>query len=236
MFLQISCYNVVMNSVEQQLNKQKAQYREIFLKSVDEIQKKLDEIKPEGLNGELLDWYAPESVGYEWQKKALTLLNDEISQEVFRKLQEVLAYREMFKCQGCATCCRLACSEFSPEELKQKAANGDNFAKQFTSVFIPYETIEEAEAVYPEYIELLRGKVEGDVYFYHCPKLTDDNRCSDYENRPQICRDFPDNPLAVLPEKCGYRAWKDEINPVALMLHSMVEIIDFYKEKLKEVL
>ena len=225
-----------MNSVEQQLNKQKAQYREIFLKSVDEIQKKLDEIKPEGFDGELLDKYAPESVGYEWQKKALTLLNGEISQEVFRKLQEILAYRDMFKCEGCATCCRLACSEFSYEELKQKAANGDNFAKQFTSVFIPYETVEEAQAVYPEYIELLHSKVEGDVYFYHCPKLTDDNRCSDYENRPQICRDFPDNPLAVLPVKCGYRAWKDEINPVALMLHSMVEIIDFYKEKLKEVL
>ncbi len=225
-----------MNSVEQQLNAQKTLYREIFLKSVDEIQKRLDEIKPAGFSGELLDKYVPASEGYIWQEKALNLLNGEISQEVFRKLQEILAYRDMFKCEGCATCCRLACSEFSYEELKEKAKNGDKFAQQFTSVFIPYETIEEAEAVYPAYIELLRGKVEGDVYFYHCPKLTEDNRCSDYENRPQICRDFPDNPLAVLPEKCGYRAWKDEINPVALMLHSMVEIIDFYKDKLKEVL
>ncbi len=225
-----------MNTVEQQLNMQKALYREIFLKSVDEIQKRLEELRPDGVDGELLDTYASESAGRKWQEKALTVLNDEISHDVYRKLHEILAYREMFKCQGCATCCRLACSEFSPEELKLKAANGDNFAKQFTSVFIPYESIEEAETVYPEYIELLRGKVEGDVYFYHCPKLTEDNRCSDYENRPQICRDFPDNPLAVLPDKCGYRAWKDEINPVALMLHSMVEIIDFYKEKLKEVL
>lgn len=225
-----------MNSVEQQLDKQKSQYREIFLKSAEEIQKRLEQIKPEGFSGELLDRYEPDSVGRQWQKDALTLLNQEISHEVYRKLQEILAYREMFKCSGCATCCRLACSEFSPEELKQKAANGDKFAQQFTSIFIPYERIEDAEKIYPEYIKLLREKVEEKVYFYHCPKLTDDNRCSDYENRPQICRDFPDNPLAILPDKCGYRAWKDEINPIALMLHSMVEIIDFYKQKLQEVM
>lgn len=225
-----------MNTVEQQLNAQKSQYREIFLKSVDEIQKRLDELKPEGFEGELLQKYESGSAGQGWQMKALTLLNGEISHEVYRKLQEILAYREMFKCSGCATCCRLACSEFSPEELKQKAANGDKFAQQFTSIFIPYESMDEAQKVYPEYIELLKEKVDGEVYFYHCPKLTEDNRCSDYENRPQICRDFPDNPLAVLPEKCGYRAWKDEINPVALMLHSMIEIIDFYKNKLQEVI
>lgn len=225
-----------MNGIEQQLNMQKTLYREIFLKSVDEIQKKLDEIKPEGLTGELLDKYETGSAAHEWQKNALTLLNDEISHEVYRKLQEILAYREMFKCSGCATCCKLACSEFSPQELQQKAANGDKFATQFTSIFVPYATREEAEAIYPEYIQLLKDKVDGEVYFYHCPKLTADNRCSDYENRPQICRDFPGNPLAVLPDACGYRAWKDEINPVALMLHSMIEIIDFYKEKLKEVI
>ncbi len=236
MFLHFSCYNVVMNGVEQQLNAQKALYREIFLKSADEIQKRLDEVKPEGFEGELLTKYSEGSDGHDWQKKSLALLNGEISQEVYRKIQEILAYREMFNCSGCATCCKLACSEFSPEELKEKAQNGDNFAKQFTSIFIPYESCEEAEAVYPEYIELLKEKVDGEVYFYHCPKVTEDNRCSDYENRPQICRDFPDNPLAVLPVKCGFRAWKDETNPIALMLHSMVEIIDFYKKKLQEVI
>ncbi len=225
-----------MNIVEEQLNSQKSLYREIFLKSVDEIQKRLDEIKPLNFDGELLDKYASGSVGYDWQKNAFNLLDGEISKEVYRKLQEILAYREMFSCSGCATCCRLACSEFSPEELRQKAENGDKFAQQFTSVFVPYETIEEARAIYPEYLELLNEKIDEPVYFYHCPKVTDDNRCSDYENRPQICRDFPDNPLAVLPIKCGFRAWKDEINPLALMLHSMVEIIDFYKKKLQEVM
>jgi len=225
-----------MNRVEEQLNTQKTMYKEIFLKSVDEIQKRLDTLKPEGVNGDLLDVYAKNSFGQKWQREALALLEGEISKDVFRKLQEIKAYSELFHCSGCATCCRLACSEFSYDELLEKAEKGDNFAQQFTSVFIPYESVEEAAKVYPEYIELLKEKVDEDVYFYHCPKLTSENRCSDYENRPQICRDFPDNPLAVLPEKCGFRAWKDEINPVALMLHSMLEIIDFYKSKLNEVL
>ena len=160
------------------------------------------------------------------------MLENDISKEVYRKYQEILAYRTKFSCAGCATCCNLACSEFSPEELKQKAENGDNFATQFLSVFIPYNSKEEARKVYPEYIQMLEENKEDEVYFYHCPKLTADKRCSDYESRPQICRDFPDNPLSILPKSCGYKKWKDEIEPVALMLHAMVEIIEYYKEKM----
>ncbi len=204
------------------------EYREIFLQSAEEIKKHVEEIKPKEVNGEIFDKYPSESAGQFWQKNTLKLLQGDISKEIYRKLNEILAYRSKFSCVGCATCCNLACSEFSSEELRQKAEKGDNFANQFLSVFIPYDSKEEARKVYPEYIELLEKNKEDNVYFYHCPKLTKDNRCSDYENRPQICRDFPDNPLSILPKTCGYKQWKDEVEPIALMLHSMVEIIDFY--------
>ena len=98
------------------------------------------------------------------------------------------------------------------------------------SVFVPYNSKEDARKVYPEYIKLLEDNKEDEVYFYHCPKLLDCNKCSDYENRPQICRDFPDNPLSILPKSCGYSKWKEEVEPIALMLHSMMEIIQYYKE------
>ena len=75
---------------------------------------------------------------------------------------------------------------------------------------------------------------EKKYYFYHCPKLNECKRCSDYENRPQICRDFPDNPLSILPKSCGFYEWRKEVEPVALMLHSMLEIIDYYTEKIKK--
>ena len=222
-----------MTELNDNISKLRKNYREIFAASVEEIQKQIDLVKPDGFEGDLFDKYEPDSLGRSWQNRVIQLLNNDISKEIFRKLNEILAYRVKFNCVGCATCCNLACSEFSPEELKQKAENGDKFAKQFTSIFIPYSSKEEARKIYPEYIELLEENNETDVYFYHCPKLTKDNRCSDYENRPQICRDFPDNPLCILPKSCGYKAWKDEIEPVALMLHSMLEIIEFYTNKLK---
>ncbi len=221
-----------MSKLHSSVENLRKEYREIFSKTVEEIQKRIDEIKPETVNGDIFDEFTKGSEGRKWQAAVLEMFDKDISKEIYRKFQEVLAYREQFQCSGCATCCNLACSEFSPEELKQKAENGDNFAKQFTSIFIPYESKEEARRVYPEYIQMLEDNKEDDVYFYHCPKLTKDNRCSDYENRPQICRDFPDNPLSILPNSCGYKKWKEEIEPVTLMLHSMLEIIQYYKENI----
>lgn len=221
-----------MSNLYSTVEKLRTEYREIFTKSAMEIQRKVDELKPHNLKGDIFDQFPSGSDGHKWQCAVLDMLENEISKEIYRKFQEVLAYRKEFRCVGCATCCNLACSEFSPEELNRRAENGDNFAKQFTSIFIPYESKEEARKVYPEYIQMLEDNKEDEVYFYHCPKLTKDNRCSDYENRPQICRDFPDNPLSILPKACGYKKWKEEIEPVTLMLHSMIEIISYYKENI----
>ena len=225
-----------MAELNKKITKLRKNYREIFVTCGEEIEKRVNELKPKNLEGETFQKYEPDSDGYKWQISALELLDNEISREIYRKLNEILAYRSQFKCVGCATCCKLACSEFSPEELKQKADNGDNFAGQYLSIFIPYDSKEDARKIYPEYIELLEENGENDVYFYHCPKVTEDNRCSDYENRPQICRDFPDNPLSILPKACGYNEWKEEIEPIALMLHSMLEITDYYRTKLDELL
>lgn len=224
-----------MTDLNEQLTDLRKKYRNIFLDSTDSINQLINKIKPQNVNGDLFDSYPIDSDGYVWQKAAKNLLQEDISKNIYRKLQEILAYRSKFSCKSCATCCNLACSEFSPEELKQKAKNGDNFAKQFLSIFIPYPSKEEARKIYPEYIQLLEENNETDVYFYHCPKLTKDNLCSYYENRPQICRDFPDNPLSILPKSCGYKAWKDEIEPIALMLHSMIEIVGFYLKRLKDL-
>ncbi len=221
-----------MSNLYSSVENLRKEYRDIFSQSVEEIIKKVEDLRPENFEGDIFDEYPEESVGRKWQAEVLDMLENDVSKEVYRKFREVLAYRNEFQCTGCATCCNLACSEFSPEELRLKAENGDNFAKQFISIFIPYESKEEARKVYPEYIQMLEENKEDKVYFYHCPKLTEDKRCSDYENRPQICRDFPDNPLSILPKSCGYKKWKEEIEPVTLMLHSMIEIVQYYKENI----
>lgn len=220
-----------MEDLNIKVNSLKKKYREIFLTSVDAIQKRVDELKPDGA-ADIFETYEKGSAGYNWQTSVLKMFEDDISKDIFKKWTEILAYRKNFHCKGCATCCNLACSEFSPDELKQKAENGDNFANQFLSVFIPYETRDEAAKIYPEYLKLLDDTIEEPVYFYHCPKLNECKRCSDYENRPKICRVFPDNPLSILPKSCGFYEWRQEVEPVALMLHSMVEIMDYYKQKI----
>ena len=221
-----------MDKLSASIKNTKEKYREIFSVSATEIEKRINDIKPAGFS-DIFGKYELDTDGYIWQQNVLKMLDEDISKEIYRKWKEILDYRSQFGCIGCGTCCKLACSEFSPEQLKEKALNGDKFASQFLSVFVPYPSKEDARKIYPEYIRLLEDSKEDDVYFYHCPKLNKDNRCYDYENRPQICRDFPDNPLALLPKSCGFQKWKEEIEPITLMLHSMLEIVEYYKEKLK---
>ena len=221
-----------MENLTESVNNLRKKYRDIFKMSVAEIQKRVDELKPERVS-DIFGEYPAGSVGEFWQKSVLKMLDEDICREIYRKWNEILAYRKEFSCAGCGTCCRLACSEFSPEQLKLKAEHSDRFAEQFLSIFVPYNTREEVKKIYPEYIKMLDDNKEQKVYFYHCIKLTESNRCSDYENRPQICRDFPDNPLALLPKTCGYYNWKQQVEPVALMLHSMLEIVDYYREHIR---
>lgn len=215
-----------MNDLNANVSDLRKKYREIFKTSAEEIEKRIEALRPKGYDGDFLGG------NKKWQSAVLKMFDEEIARDIYIKWQEILAYRKNFSCKKCATCCNLACSEFSPEQLKQKAKNGDNFATQFLSVFVPYSSKEEARKIYPEYIKMLEDNKENDVYFYHCPKLSECKLCSDYENRPQICRDFPDNPLSILPKSCGFYEWKQEVEPVALLCHSMMEIIQFYKEKI----
>lgn len=40
-----------------------------------------------------------------------------------------------------------------------------------------------------------------------CNYLSEDNLCKIYENRPEVCKDFPSSPFEGLPEGCGYEGW-----------------------------
>lgn len=178
----------------------------------------------------------PESCSFrDWQNKALEKMNNEITKDILCKLQDIENFRQTFKCKKTGCCCKLASSEFSYEELKLKASKGDNFATQFTSIFIPYSSTEEIRALFPEYIDFVNEHLDSDekVYFYHCPHITVDNLCSKYEQRPKICKDFPNNPLSILPLSCGYKPWKDEVIVAAMFLHALVEIVEFQKDNIE---
>ncbi|MBD5401602.1 YkgJ family cysteine cluster protein [bacterium] len=223
-----------MEDLSAKYNDLKFKYRGIFLETAKKIQDEISKLKPEGFVGDIFESYAKDSLGFQWQEAVLSLLKAYYSDKIPMQISEIKSLRKSFSCIGCGTCCKLACSEFSPEELEIKARYGDDFAKQFLQTFVPYHSQNKAAEIFPEYIELLAKQNEHGYYFYHCPKVTEDNKCPDYQNRPQICRDFPDNPLAFLPLKCGFMNWKLQSENICLKLNAEAEIINFYRQKIKE--
>lgn len=240
-----------MNTLENNMYKTRKIYRELFVKAAEAIDKQLNNLKKASLCNHCkencdLDFNTielfqkfPEGCNFRfWQEAALNELEGRISRDIYEKIRIVDKGREECSCAMCASCCNLASSEYTYEQLLEKAKNGDKFAKEFTSIFIPYKSNDEARKIYPDYVSLIEKQFEDEdgIQFYHCPKIGADNLCTDYENRPQICRDFPTNPLVVFPPACAYRKWKDDVEITALLLHAMVEIVGFYREKLKELL
>ena len=222
----------------------KDNYQRIFIEAAESIRAEVNKFKPENPCAECVvkdckvekkDVFTdyPRGCAYkEWQLQILTFLNGEYRQKLKNIYKNVMDKKADCECNMCGECCRLAVSEYSYEQLKQRAARGDKYSKEFVSVFVPYESETEAKSVNPEYFELLNELVEdAKTYYYYCPKLKD-NMCSDYENRPDICKEFPYNPMKLLPSKCSYNKWRIEVSKQALLLKAKTDIIEFYKNSL----
>ena len=231
-------------SLENQYDNLKDNYQQIFIEAAESIRSAIDKFKPENSCNlcvvkdckiEKKDVFAdyPRGCAYkDWQAKVITFLTGEYRQTLKNNYRAMMDKKDNYQCNCCGDCCRLAVSEYSYDQLKQRALRGDKFSADFVSVFIPYKTEAEAKAVNPEYFELLNELVEDQkTYYYYCPKLKD-NLCSDYENRPDICKDFPHNPLKLLPSRCSFNTWKNEISKQAMLLKAKTDIIEFYKMKL----
>lgn len=239
-----------MNTLQNEIINTRKIYRELFKNAKTAVETQINSLKKAslcnhckencGIDFNKIDVLQkfPDGCRYKfWQESALNLLENQISKDIYERIQIIEQRRQCFSCGRCTSCCKLASSEYSYDELKERAKNGDKFSKEFISVFVPYESVEEAEKLYPDYVSLLKNHFkENELYFYYCPKLGDDGLCTDYENRPNICRDFPNNPLVALPLKCSYNEWKQEVEITSLTLHALIDIIGYYKEKINEVL
>lgn len=222
-----------MNNLSFHIDILRNKYRCVFLDYAVSVAKSVSSLKPNDFDGEIFDEYDIDSLGKKWQKDVVNMLKEDYYPKLFVLQSQIDEIRANYSCVNCGSCCRLAISEFSPDELKQKAQSGDNYANQFIDTFVPYKSIDEVKKIYPEYVEMLEEREKTGYYFYHCPKVTENNMCPDYENRPEICRDFPDNPLAFLPVKCGYKEWKIKSEDLSLKLNALSEIIAFYSERLQ---
>ena len=234
------------NSLKGQYSELEKDYKQIFFEAAERIKRELEEFKPKNacegcLNKEckiekkdIFAPYPPAGCKYrDWQKQAITYLSGDYRIKLKAAYKDIMDKIAGYECNKCGACCKLAVNTYSYTQLKQRAMKGDKFSEDFVSVFVPYETEEEAKAVNPEYFELLNEVASDEkIYYYHCPKIDSNNKCTIYEKRPDICREFPHNPLKLLPSECSFNEWKKEVSYQAKLLKAKTDIIDFYKQKL----
>lgn len=113
-------------------------------------------------------------------------------------------------CDQSGECCRAAAQRAPWQTTLKNAGLGDPTAQNFLNQFIPYLSIEEARAVAPSGVAANlalaeeRGDDLNDIVFYRCRFLKGKNTCQIYEDRPALCREFPETPFTAIPGCCGY--------------------------------
>ena len=144
------------------------------------------------------------------------------------------------ECDKCGTCCNCASPSASYRKLLEKAASGEDFARDFFSIFVPYKNIDEVKTFYPDIVERSLKAYSGnnndikleDLIFYKCRYYSDEKQCLIYEDRPELCRDFPGSPYAILGEKCSYYNWAKECKQKYKDLMKELDDLKKYKKEL----
>lgn len=125
---------------------------------------------------------------------------------------------ELPRPQCCSTgdCCKGVSPSTPYQKLLARAAGGDEFARNFFSIMVPYKNHAQAAKEVPGIVERSLEAVKKlsdfergaeDIVFYRCRYLLPNNRCGVHEDRPQFCRDYPDTPYVVMAPGCAYVPW-----------------------------
>ena len=133
------------------------------------------------------------------------------------------------QCCSLGACCKLASPSTPFYTLFEKAARGEEFARGFLSIMVPYASHEAARQAHPEHAGLIDRTIvaarksekfvsDEDVVFYKCRYHLENNLCGIHEDRPQFCRDYPESPYVVMAPGCVFEDWasacKDKIESI----------------------
>lgn len=128
--------------------------------------------------------------------------------------ENYLAKRPQHLCHMCGKCCRVVTTSLSYAELKQMKQDGDKGAVDFLSLFVPYDSIESARNVDAGVVDNIINRLKSDgsfdekeITFYGCKYLQDNNLCSRYETRLDLCKHCPSTPWSIVPPGCGFEGW-----------------------------
>ena len=116
-----------------------------------------------------------------------------------KKVQELLKLPQNL-CTMCGKCCKIASFKggLSYEEIKKLAEDPaaepsqSEGARDFLSIFVPYESLDEARKISSDFVDVFCNKFLGKSNFslFYC-KYLKDNKCSIHEDRPFLCRMYP---------------------------------------------
>lgn len=113
-------------------------------------------------------------------------------------------------CFMCNNCCHVIALEMPQNELSALVENGDVFAKEFSEIFIPYKSVEDARKIDAKTVDDILLQLGNDnnfsenLTFYHCKYLRSDNSCEKQENRVSACKNYSVFHCAVMPSGCGF--------------------------------
>lgn len=136
--------------------------------------------------------------------------------EIVKKVERLLKLPQEL-CNTCGKCCKLATFKGGlkhEDVLKLKNSTTEDItqvegAKDFLTIFEPYKTIQEAKAIDSDFIDRVLvqlGKKEGEMDFYYCKFLGENNLCKIHEDRPSLCRMYPiPHERTLYFKDCGFR-------------------------------
>lgn len=131
---------------------------------------------------------------------------------MYKKLK-LLEDDRQYLCRMCGRCCRLSTTSKTYSELLELVEAGEQSAIDFLDIFEPIKTIEEAKKIDKAIVENIIHQLENEnlptdnLTFYTCKYIGEDNKCSKYLERKELCKVFP-KPWAVAPPNCGFEGWQ----------------------------
>lgn len=128
--------------------------------------------------------------------------------------ENYLAKRPQHLCHMCGKCCRVVTTSTPYSQLQKMAKDGDKGAIDFLTLFEPYDSIESARKIDKDTVDNIINRLEIDgkfdekeITFYGCKYLQDNNLCSRYETRLDLCKHCPSTPWSIVPPDCGFEGW-----------------------------
>lgn len=123
-------------------------------------------------------------------KIIITQIIQSINKLIYRLMGK--SYIREGKCNQCGACCTMILLFNQGKIVKNE------------------EEFEQLKDVFPEYERFyIRGRHPDGNPLFTCKFLGDDGKCKDYQNRPLICREYPNEKIlqtgGILVSTCGFR-------------------------------